>query len=120
MSDTRFTLLGVALIFAGFLILGAFGSQYHSATVESQEFGDCHEYFEDRPPQETSCEFELLDKTLFFALVIGLITAGIAFLIKGVRGGWDQKVRSEDMVGPGAGSEDSDTGKAGRPEKPEE
>ncbi len=117
MSDTRFTLLGVALIFAGFLVLGAFGSQYNSATVESQEFGDCYEYFEDRPPQKTSCESELFDKALFFALVIGLIIAGVISLIKGIKGGWDQKVRPGDMVGPGGdnkGSEGTDG-----PEKPE-
>ena len=34
-------------------------------------------------------------------LVMGLVAAGIVFLIKGARGGWDQDVRPEDMVGPG-------------------
>jgi len=121
MSDTRFALVGVALVFAGFLILGAFGSQYNAATIESQEFGDCYEYFEDRPPQKISCEFELLDKTLFFALVIGLVAAGIVSLIKGVRGSWDQRVRPEDMVGPGGADGDgSDPDGSDKAEKSEE
>lgn len=109
MSDMRFTLVGVALVFAGFLVLGAFGSQYSAATVESQEFGDCYEYFEDRPPQKTSCDAEMFDKTLFFALVIGLIASGVVSLVKGARGGWDQKTRPEDMVGPGAGGDTGGT-----------
>ena len=101
MSDTRFTLIGVGLIFAGFVVLGIFGNQYFDATVESQEFDDCYEYFEDKPPVEINCSFQIMDQSLFFALVIGLIGAGIIALVKGVRGDWDNKVRPEDMVGPG-------------------
>lgn len=108
MSDTRFTLIGVGLIFAGFIVLGIFGSHFFSATVEAQEFSDCYEYFEDKPPVPVSCDIALQDKTAFFALVVGLIGAGIFALIKGVRGQWDQKVRPEDMIGPGAGSNDSE------------
>ena len=107
MSDTRFTLIGVGLIFAGFIVLGVFGNNFFEATVESQEFDDCYEYFEDRPPVQVSCDVALQDKTAFFALVIGLIAAGIFSLIKGVKGNWDQKVRPEDMVGPGAGNDTS-------------
>ena len=101
MSDTRLVLVGVALVFAGFLVLGIFGSQYGPATVESQQFGDCHQYFEDRPPQRTDCSIELLYKTLFFVLVVALIAAGIVFLVRGARGDWDQRVAPGDLVGPG-------------------
>jgi len=38
MSDMRFIILGVALIFVGFIILGAFGHEYQAATLESNEF----------------------------------------------------------------------------------
>lgn len=107
MSDTRFTLIGVGLICAGFIVLGVFGVEFFNSTVESQEFDDCYEYFEDRPPVQISCEVALQDKVLFFALVIGLIAAGIISLIKGVRGDWDQKVRPEDMLGPGASPDDA-------------
>jgi hypothetical protein len=50
MSDMRFIILGIALIFVGFIILGAFGHEYQAATLESNEFGTCYEYFEDKPP----------------------------------------------------------------------
>ena len=106
MSDTRFILIGVALIFVGFLILGIFGSQFSATTIESQEFAECYKYFEDKPPVKTDCESELFGKTLFFGLVIGLIAAGGVSLFKGVRGRWDQQVNPGDMVGPGGNTDD--------------
>ena len=117
MSDTRFTLIGIGLIFAGFIVLGVFGSAYTSSTIEADEFGDCYEYFEDSPPVQIDCEVKLQDKTMFFGLVIALIAVGVLSLIKGVRGRWDQDVKPEDMLGPGGdktfgapkdGSENSD------------
>lgn len=110
MSDIRFTLLGVALIFAGFLVLGIFGGQYIEATIEAQEFGDCYDYQEDAPPTPIDCDIILQDKTVLAALVAGLIGAGIVSLIKGVKGRWDQDVKPQDMVGPGGQNKpDSDT-----------
>ncbi len=107
MSDMRFTLIGVGLIFVGFVSLGVFGPAFVTVTIESQQFGDCYEYFEDRPPVKTSCDSELFDKVLFFGLVIGLVASGIVSLIKGVKGGWDQQVNPQDMVGPGKTDNDS-------------
>ena len=101
MSDTRFTLLGIGLIFAGFIILGIFGSQFFINTIEAEEFGECFEYFDDREPVPIDCDVKMLQKALFFSLVIGLIAAGIISLIKGVKGHWDQDVKPEDMLGPG-------------------
>ena len=121
MSDTRFTLAGIGLIFAGFIVLGVFGSQYISSTVESQEFDDCYEYFEDRAPVQVDCDIALQDKVGFFGLVVGLIAIGIISLIKGVKGNWDQKVRPEDMLGPGGtyntGSDSEDHSKPPNDEK---
>ena len=101
MSDTRFTLLGIALIFAGFIILGIFGTKYFDASIQSEEFENCFEYFEDRPPVQVECSKQMQEKILFFVLVISLIGSGIISLIKGVRGRWDQDVKPEDMLGPG-------------------
>lgn len=113
MSDTRFTLLGIGLIFAGFLILSIFGGQFTTSTIESKEFGDCYEYHEDAAPTPINCDYKTFDKTVLFGAVIALIAGGAAPLIKGVRGKWDQKVRPEDMLGPGADrfkeDEDSET-----------
>ncbi len=63
-------------------------------------------------PIEIDCSFKIINQTLFFALIIGFIGAGIIALVKGVKGNWDNKVKSEDMVGPSRreneSSEDSD------------
>ena len=115
-SDTRFTLIGVGLIFVGFLILGVFGSQFIDASVEAEEFTDCFEYFEDRPPVPVDCDLKYQNKSLFFVLVIVLVSGGIFSLIKGVKGKWDQDVKSEDMVGPG-GKNTSNSDKSNSDEK---
>ena len=106
----RFTLIGIGLIFVGFIILGVFGENYQAATFESNEFGTCYEYSEDSPPAEINCSYKILDQTVFFALVIGFIAAGIISLIKGARGKWDNQVKPEDMAGPGR-TESNDTDK---------
>lgn len=101
MSDMRFIIIGIGLIFVGFIILGVFGHNYQAATFESNEFGICYEYSEDNPPVEINCSYKIFDQTLFFALVIGFIGAGIIALVKGVKGDWDNRVNPEDMTGPG-------------------
>lgn len=116
MSDTRFTLIGVGLIFAGFLILSIFGSQFIDASIEAEEFANCFEYFEDRPPVPVDCDLKYQNKSLFFVLVIVLIGGGIISLIKAVKGRWDQDVKSEDMVGPG-GKDTSNSDKSDSDEK---
>ncbi len=107
MSDMRFILIGIGLVFAGFLVLGIFGDNYQAATLESNEFGTCYEYFEDKPPAEINCSFKILDQTIFFSVVLALIGAGIISLVKGLKGDWDNKVNPEDMVGPGTQNDDS-------------
>ncbi len=100
MSDTRFTMLGIGLIFAGFIILGVFGTAYFDATIQANEFETCFDYFDDGPPVEVSCDAILQNKVMFLGLVLGLVGAGIVSLVKGARGKWDQDVKPEDMVGP--------------------
>ena len=104
MSDTRFTLIGIGLIFSGFIVLGIFGSQFFVLTIEAEEFGECFEYSEDNEPVKVDCGIKLQQKSLFFALIIILIGAGIVALVKGVKGKWDQDVKPEDMLGPGGPS----------------
>ena len=101
MSDMRFTIIGIALIFVGFVVLGGFGQNYQAATFESNEFGTCYEYSENLPPVEINCSFKIFDQTVFFGIVVSFIGAGIIALIKGVKGDWDNKIKPEDIVGPG-------------------
>lgn len=100
MSDMRFIIIGVGLIFVGFIVLGGFGHDYQAATVESNEFATCYQYSDDKDPVEINCSYKIFDQTLFFALVIGFVGAGVISLVKGVKGDWDNKVKPEDMAGP--------------------
>ena len=43
MSDTRFIILGVGLIFAGIIVLTVFGAHVDEITLQ-EEFGECYEY----------------------------------------------------------------------------
>jgi len=98
-SDTRFIILGVGLIFAGIIVLTVFGAHVDEITLQ-EEFRDCYEYHTDAPPTEIDCDIAFQNKMIIFAIVVLLITSGIASLVKGIRGRWDQNVKPEDMVGP--------------------
>jgi len=98
-SDTRFIILGVGLIFAGIIILSVFGAQFTEITMQ-KEFHVCYEYHADMPPTEIDCNITSQNKMVIFAIVILLIACGISSLVKGIKGRWDQDVKPEDMVGP--------------------
>ena len=99
MSDTRFIILGVGLIFAGIIILSVFGAQFNEITVQ-EEFRECYEYHADAPPTEIDCDIAFQNKLIIFAIVALFVISGIVSLVKGIRGKWDQDVNPEDMVGP--------------------
>jgi hypothetical protein len=99
MSDIRFTLIGVGLVFAGFIVLGVFGQDHYNFAIQEREFGDCFTY-EDGKQVEVRCNERMQDRAIFFGLVLSIIGAGIFFLVKGVKGKWDQDVKPQDKVGP--------------------
>ena len=112
-SDTRFIIIGIGLIFSGIIFLSVFGSQ--STEISLQEgFSKCFEYHDDSPPTEIDCDVASENKMITFAITTLLIVCGIVSLVKGVKGRWDQNVKPEDMVGPGSSfdtrdeSDDSD------------
>ena len=100
MSDTRFIILGIGLIFAGIIILSVFGGQFNEIIIQD-EFRECYEYHDDAPPTNIDCAIAFQNKLIIFAIVTLLIIFGIASLLKGMKGKWDQNVKPEDMVGPG-------------------
>ena len=100
MSDTRFIILGVVLVFVGFLVLGIFGRPFFEFTIQANEFGDCFDYTEDERTIPVDCNLILGNKVILFGVVFVLIGGGIIALIKGVRGRWDQDVKSDEMLGP--------------------
>ena len=99
MSDTRFIILGIVLIFAGIIVLSVFGGQFNEITIQD-EFRECYEYHDDAPPTKIDCDIAFQNKLIIFAIVTLLIICGIVSLVKGIRGRWDQDVKPEDMVGP--------------------
>ena len=99
MSDTRFIILGVGIIFAGIIVLSVFGAQFNEITIQD-EFRECYEYHDDAPPTKIDCDIAFQNKLIIFGVVILLIICGIASLVKGIKGKWDQHVKPEDMVGP--------------------
>ena len=103
MSDTRFIILGLVLVFVSFLILGIFGRPFSEFTIQANEFGDCFDYTEDGRAIPVDCSLILENKLILFGGVFVLIGGGIIALIKGVRGRWDQDIKSDEMVGPKSG-----------------
>ena len=100
-SDTRFIILGIGLIFSGIIFLSVFGGQ--STEIALQEgFSKCFEYHDDSPPTEIDCDVASESKMITFAITALLIGCGIVSLVKGMKGSWDQNVKPEDMVGPGS------------------
>ena len=99
MSDTRFIILGIGLIFAGIIVLSVFGAQFNEITIQD-EFRECYEYHDNAPPTKIDCDIAFQSKLIIFGVVILLIIFGIASLVKGIKGKWDQHVKPEDMVGP--------------------
>ena len=87
------------MIFAGFLVLGVFGSEYREINIQSMEFGSCQVYTDTGQVRDAACPVQ--EPLFFFALVLALLGSGIYALIRGYRGRWDNEVRPEDMLGPG-------------------
>jgi hypothetical protein len=101
MSDMRYIIIGIVVIFSGFLILGLFGNNYQIASIEASEFDKCYQYQENKEPVEINCSSKIFEQVLFFIAILGLVAGGIISLIKGVKGKWDNDVKPEDMMGPG-------------------
>jgi hypothetical protein len=108
MSDMRFIIIGIVLTFFGFLVLGVFGHDFQSAHIETSQFGDCYQYFDNKEPVAVNCSSKIFDQSLFFGIVLALIIVGIVSLVKGIRGDWDSKVNPKDMVGPDNKNSDKD------------
>ena len=113
-SDTRFIILGIGLIFSGIIFLSVFGSQSYEIALQ-EGFSKCFEYHDDSPPTEIDCDVASENKMITFAITTLLIVCGIVSLVKGIKGKWDQDVKPEDMVGPG---NSFDTG--GGPDNPDQ
>lgn len=99
MSDIRLIMAGSVIIAVGFFVGGMAGSEYNLFAIQETTFGDCYDY-STGSAVHVNCAKKQLDNLLELALSIALIVGGISILIKGIRGKWDQNVKSDEMVGP--------------------
>ncbi|TSA18793.1 MAG: hypothetical protein D4R72_01350 [Nitrosopumilales archaeon] len=100
MSDTRLIILGSVLAFAGFLLGGITGAQYQQYVIQSDQFDICYDYTPDGNVIKVKCDEKIQDTFFTLSSSLGLIGGGVFVLVKGIRGKWDQNVKSDEMVGP--------------------
>ncbi len=100
MSDTRLIIIGSVLAFTGFLLGGITGAQYQQYTVQANQFDVCYDYTPDGNAVKIKCDEKIQEKFILLAASLGLISVGAFVLVKGIRGKWDQNVKSDEMVGP--------------------
>lgn len=92
-------MIGSVIIVVGFFVGGMAGSVYNQFAIQETTFGDCYDY-SSGTAVHVNCTQKQLDFLLELTLSIALIGGGVAILIKGIRGKWDQNVKSDEMVGP--------------------
>ena len=100
MSDTRLVILGTALAFAGFLLGGIAGAQYQQYVIQAGQFDVCYNYTPDGNTMKVKCDEKMQDVFFTLSASLALIGGGVFVLVKGIRGKWDQNVKSDEMVGP--------------------
>ncbi|MGH2613548.1 MAG: hypothetical protein ACRDFB_10950 [Rhabdochlamydiaceae bacterium] len=99
MSDIRLILIGSLIIFAGFYIAGMAGSQYHQISIQENQFDDCYDY-SSGTAVHVNCAQKEQDALLYLGLALGVIGGGAYVIFKGIKGRWDQNVKSNEMLGP--------------------
>lgn len=92
-------MLGSLLIFAGFYIAGMGGSQYTQISIQKNQFDDCYDY-SSGTAVHVNCAQKEQDALLYLGLALGIIGGGGYIIFKGIKGKWDQNVKSDEMLGP--------------------
>ena len=92
-------MIGSVIIVAGFFVGNMAGSEYDQYAIQEASFGDCYDY-SSGTAVHVNCAQKQLDSALYLILSVVLIGGGVVILIKGIRGKWDQNVKSDEMVGP--------------------
>ncbi|MDA0756428.1 MAG: hypothetical protein O3C04_03435 [Crenarchaeota archaeon] len=111
MSDIRFVMIGVVVLTVGFIVMAVFGTHYQDITIQTNEFSECYDYTDKNIEVKIDCEEQLQNRNLMFIGVIGILAAGGIFLLKGIRGTWDNDVKPEEMLGPGGDKKTSNEDK---------
>ena len=90
------------MIVAGLFVGGIGVSQYFQFSIQESNFDDCYDY-SSGVAVHVNCAQEERNGLLYLVLAIGIIASGGVILVKGIRGRWDQNVKSDEMVGPKRG-----------------
>lgn len=99
MSDIRLIMAGSLMIFAGFYVVGIGASEYSQISMQSSEFDDCYDY-STGTAMHVNCSKAEQGALLYLALAFSLLGGGSYVMFKGIRGRWDQNVKSDEMLGP--------------------
>ena len=95
----RLIMAGSAIIFAGFVVGGISGSNYAQFAIQASQFDECFDY-SSGSAIKVKCADKTQDQYLYLGLSLALLGIGGIVLVKGIRGKWDQNVKSDEMVGP--------------------
>ncbi len=99
MSDIRLIMIGSVIIFVGFYVASMGGSEYSQMSMQASQFDDCYDYSSGNAVHVSCVQVEH-DALLYLALALGLIGGGSYIIFRGIRGKWDQNVKSDEMIGP--------------------
>lgn len=99
MSDIRLVMIGSVIIFVGFYVASMGSSQYQQMAMQATQFDDCYDY-STGAAIHVSCMQVEHDALLYLALALSLMGVGGYIIFKGIKGRWDQNVKSDEMLGP--------------------
>ncbi|HKU32215.1 MAG TPA: hypothetical protein VJR22_00015 [Candidatus Nitrosotalea sp.] len=102
MSDIRLVMVGSVIIFAGFYVASVGSSQYQQMAMQATQFDDCYDY-STGAAVHVSCTQVEHDALLYLALALSLMGGGGYIIFRGIKGRWDQNVKSDEMLGPKSG-----------------
>lgn len=92
-------MLGSVIIFVGFMVGGIKSSYYVQFMIQADQFDECYDYSTGNEVK-VKCSDMTHDSFLYLALSITLIGIGGLIIFKGIKGKWDENVKSDEMLGP--------------------
>lgn len=99
MSDIRLIMIGSIIVFAGLIVAGMAGAQYSQVAIQAEQFDDCYDY-STGTAVHINCVKAEHDALLNLGLSFVLFGGGGYAIFRGMRGRWDQNVKSDEMLGP--------------------
>ena len=99
MSDIRLILVGVGIIFTGFILGGLINSNYAQFEIQGKLSDQCYDYSSGKEVK-VKCTEKGEEHFIYFGMALGLLLFGGFIIFKGIRGKWDQNVKDDEMLGP--------------------